>query len=138
MTWPFSKTDTKLEQASSTLDPFICRALSDLEEQVQSDQNRTRILSECYVYGAIRYLASYDNMRPSSTGDLMQSMFARHFDADSNEVNRTLTFLSEVKNGEEEQLFMIEGASALRRWLVNGDRTVASDLKNLLERDISN
>ena len=136
MTWPFSKTATKLEQASSTLDPFISRALIDLDEQDQRDRQRTRTLSECYVYGAIRYLASYDNMHPSSTGALMQTMLARHFDADSSEVNNSLKFLSGVKAGEKEQLFMIEGASALRRWLVNGDRTVARDLKNLLEKDI--
>ena len=47
-------------------------------------------------------------------------------------------FISRAKDSGKEQLFMIEGASALRRWLVNGDRTVAVELKNLLDRDRSN
>jgi hypothetical protein len=54
------------------------------------------------------------------------------------EVSNSLEYFSGIKNGGKEQLFMIEGASALRRWLVNGDRTVASDLRGLLNEDFSN
>ena len=132
MTWPFNKTDTKLEQAESTLSPFIITALSGVDGQVFPDQIETSRLAKCYVYGAIRYLASYDDMRPASFNALAQTMLGRYFDLDSNEVDKSLTYLSEIKHGGKEQLFMIEGASALRRWLVNGDRNVAGDLKNML------
>lgn len=138
MIWPFNKTDTRLDQAATTLSPFIAEALSGLQGQDLRDQGSTRRLAECYVYGAIRYLASYDDMRPASTGVLLQTMLARHFDANSNEVSQCLEFCAEVKDGEKEKRFMIEGAGALRRWLVNNDRTVASDLKDLLARDMSN
>lgn len=138
MIWPFSKAATDIDQAASTLNPFIAEALSGLDVQLLHDQVRTRTLTECYIYGAIRYLASYDDMRPASTGDLMQNMLVRHFNADSMEVSNSLEYFSGIKNGGKEQLFMIEGASALRRWLVNGDRTVASDLRGLLNEDLSN
>lgn len=138
MTWPFSKTNTKLEQAESTLNPFIFTALSQMNEQDLYNQPDTRALAECYIYGAIRYLASYDDMRPASAGALLQAMLSRHFDMDSNEVDNSMTYLSGIKNSGKEQLFMIEGASALRRWLVNGDRTVATDLKNMLDNNLSN
>jgi hypothetical protein len=138
MIWPFNKTDTGIDQAASTLNPFIAEALSGLEGQVFHDQTRTRSLTECYIYGAIRYLASYDDMRPASTEGLMQTLLARHFNADSIEVGNSLEYFSGVKDGGREQFFMVEGASALRRWLVNGDRTVASDLKGLLVKDMSN
>lgn len=138
MIWPFIKSDTDLDQAASALNPFIAEALSGLERPEIYDQLDTRMLAECYVYGAIRYLASYDDMRPTSTGNLLQTMLARHFEADSNEVNNSLVFLSGVKEGGKEQQFMIEGASALRRWLVNGDRSVASDLKKLLDKGVTN
>lgn len=138
MIWPFNKTNTGLDQAAATLNPFIAEALSGLEGQILSEQVRSRMLTECYIYGAIRYLASYDDMRPASTGDLMQTMLTRHFNADSQEVNNSMQYFSELKNGGKEQLFMVEGASALRRWLVNGDRTVASELKGLLDKDTSN
>jgi len=138
VTWPFNKVDTKLEQAESTLNPFIFTALSGMDEQILRDQLDTRTLAECYVYGAIRYLASYDDMRPASANTLLQTMLAKHFEMDSSEVDNSLTYLSGIKNGGKEQLFMIEGASALRRWLVNGDRTVASDLKNMLDKGLSN
>ena len=136
MIWPFNKTNTGLDQAEATLNPFIAEALSGLEGQILSEQVRSRILTECYIYGAIRYLASYDDMHPTSTGDLMQSMLTRHFNADSQEVNNSMQYFAELKNGGKEQLFMVEGASALRRWLVNGDRSVASELKSLLDKDM--
>ncbi len=138
MIWPFNRVDTELDQAASTLSPFIYEALSGLEGPVLRDQVRARTLAECYVYGAIRYLASYDDMCAASAEVLLQTMLARHFDADSNEVDNCLMFISRAKDSGKEQLFMIEGASALRRWLVNGDRTVAVELKNLLDRDRSN
>jgi hypothetical protein len=138
MKWPFNKTNTGLDQAAETLNPFIAEALSDLEGQILSEQVRSRMLTECYIYGAIRYLASYDDMHPTSTGELMQIMLTRHFHADSQEVNNSMQYFSELKNGGKEQLFMVEGASALRRWLVNGDRRVASELKGLLDMDTSN
>jgi len=133
MIWPFSKTDTGLDQAALTLNPFIGEALSGIGAQVLQEQARTRTLAECYVYGAIRYLASYDDIQPASARALLQGMLARHFEADSNEVSDCQTLFSTFEEGGREQLFMIEGASALRRWLVNGDRAVASNLKKLLD-----
>ena len=132
MIWPFHKQATGLEQAASTLNPFIVVALSDLDAHVLREQVRTRTLAECYVYGAIRYLASYDDMRTDCAGILLERMLARHFDADSIEVNNYMMFISEIQNGAQEQLFMIEGASALRRWLVEGDRKAGGNLKSLL------
>jgi hypothetical protein len=63
-------------------------------------------------------------------------MLADHFNANREEVNNSLKRLSEVQDGKTEQLFMIEGASALRRWLVNGDRSVTHDLKKLLDMHV--
>lgn len=137
MIWPFTKSDTGLYQAESTLNLFIAEAMSGLEGQEIRDQNRTRSLAECYIYGAIRYLASYDDLHPDSTGNLVQTMLARYFNADSAEVSNSLEYLPGVRSGGKEQFFMIEGASALRRWLVNGDRSVAVDLKQLLDQDMS-
>lgn len=136
MTWPFNKTDTKLKQAESTLNPFIHMALSNIDELLVDDNLKNRALTECYIYGAIRYLASYDDMRPESTRELLQSLLVQHFDMDSSEINHSMNYFSDIENGGKEQLFMIEGASALRRWLVNGDRAVADDLRNMLVSDI--
>ncbi len=133
MMWPFNKTDTDINQASEALSPFISTALSRLEAEDIREQGRIRTLAECYIYGAVRYLASYDEMRPASTGVLLRSMLTRHFHADSDEVNQCLEFCAGVKDGEKEKLFMMEGAGALRRWLVNNDRSVASELKALME-----
>ena len=98
MIWPFNKTNTGLDQAAATLNPFIAAALSDLEGQILSEQVRSRMLTECYIYGAIRYLASYDDMHPTSTGELMQIMLTRHFHADSQEVNNSMQYFSKLKN----------------------------------------
>lgn len=133
MIWPFNKTDTDINQAATTLSPFISAALSELHVDNLRDQGRTRTLAECYVYGAVRYLASYDEMRPARTGELLKSMLSRHFDANHSEVNECLKFCAGVNESTKEKLFMMEGAGALRRWLVNNDRTVASDLKDLIE-----
>jgi len=136
MVWPFNNADTGINQASKTLSPFITMALSGLEDRDIRDPGRVRRLAEFYVYGAIRYLASYDNMRPDDTGFLLKSMLISHFNADNNEVIECMKSCVEVKDGGNEKLFMMEGAGALRRWLVNNDRTVASDLKELI--DMSN
>ncbi len=133
MMWPFNQSDTGINQASETLSPFISTALSRLEADDIREDGRIRTLAECYIYGAVRYLASYDEMRPANTGVLLRSMLARHFHADSNEVNQCLEFCAGVKDGEKEKFFMMEGAGALRRWLVNNDRSVASELKELME-----
>lgn len=134
MGWLFQrKTATGIEQAKSTLSPFIAAALNDIGVQALRDQVRTRTLAECYIYGAIRYLASYDDMRADSSAELLESMLVSHFDADSDEVSSCRMFLTRVPDGGKEHLFMVEGASALRRWLVNGDRTVGSELKSLLD-----
>lgn len=125
--------EADVHQASVTLTPFISMALSGLEGKDIQQDDRVRRLAECYVYGAIRYLASYDDMRPASTGSLLKSMLSSHFDADSNEVDQCLKFCTEVKGDGKEKLFMMEGAGALRRWLVNNDRNVAADLKDLME-----
>lgn len=131
--WPFNKVDTDIDQASKTLSPFITTALSRLEAEEIGEEGRMRTLAECYIYGAIRYLASYDEMRPASTGLLLRAMLSRHFNAGSSEVNQCLEFCANVKAGEKEKFFMMEGAGALRRWLVNNDRSVASELKELME-----
>jgi hypothetical protein len=133
MIWPFNKKDTNINQAATTLSPFISAALSGLQVDHLRNQGRTRTLAECYVYGAVRYLASYDEMHPSSTGELLNSMFTEHFDANHSEVNECLKFCAGVNDSTKEKLFMMEGAGALRRWLVNNDRSVASDLKGLIE-----
>ena len=54
MIWPFSNTDTNLNQASITLNPFITTALSGLDREELRGKGRVRTLAECYVYGAIR------------------------------------------------------------------------------------
>lgn len=133
MRWPFSKSDIDINQISTTLSPFISTALSGLEDKELQSEGSVRTLAECYVYGAIRYLASYDDMQPANTSVLLKSMLIRHFDAGSIEVNRCLKYCAEVKGGEKEKFFMMEGAGALRRWLVNNDRSVASELKDLME-----
>ena len=132
MTWPFNTKDTDIDQAAITLSPFITTALSGLEGKDVQAEGSVRRLAECYVYGAVRYLASYDEMQPGNTGELLKSMISSHFDADSNEVTECLRFCAEVSDGEKEKLFMMEGAGALRRWLVNNDKRVASDLKDLM------
>lgn len=131
--WPFTRSDTGLHQAASTLDPFVSQALSGLETQTLRDQIRIRTLAECYVYGAIRYLASYDDMRTDSAGALLENILVTHFGADGDEVRSSRMFFARLAEGGSEHLFMIEGASALRRWLVNGERTAGADLKSLLE-----
>ena len=133
MIWPFNKTGIYINQATMSLSPFVILALSGLEDKEVQVDGRVRRLAECYVYGAIRYLASYDDVRPDDTGLLLKLMIASHFNADTNEVNQCLKFCAEVKDGEKEKLFMMEGAGALRRWLVNNDRSVAIELKDLME-----
>jgi len=132
MIWPFITKDTDINQASSTLSPFITTALSGLKGKELQGGSRVRTLAECYVYGAIRYLASYDDIQAADTGILLKSLIISHFDADSNEVKQCLEFCAGVKDGEKEKLFMMEGAGALRRWLVNNDRSAASELKELM------
>ena len=132
--WPFNnKTDTSLYQAATTLSPFISSALSGLKKQELSGQSGSRMLAECYVYGAIRYLASYDEMHPDTIHSLMESMFSHHFEASDEEIIECLKIFTEVKDGEKEKLFMKEGAGALRRWLVNNDQSAANDLKSLIK-----
>ena len=133
MIWPLKKVTPQLDHSALALNPFIAEAL---REQETKDEGKSRLLIECYIYGAIRYLASYDDLNPENSKALMHRMLADHFSADRDEVNSSLKRLSEAQVGKTEQLFMIEGASALRRWLVNGDRTVTRDLKNLLDMHV--
>ena len=133
MIWPLKKVTPQLDHSALALNPFIAEALRD---QVSNDEAKSRLLIECYIYGAIRYLASYDDLNPENSKALMHRMLADHFNADRDEVNSSLKRLSKAQDGKTEQLFMIEGASALRRWLVNGDRSVTRDLKNLLDMHI--
>ena len=133
MIWPLKKTVPQVVHSALALNPFIAEAL---KEQTSNNEVETRLFVECYIYGAVRYLASYDDLNAENSKVLMHQMLADHFNADRDEVNSSLKRLSEVQDGKTEQLFMIEGASALRRWLVNGDRSVTRDLKNLLDMHI--
>jgi len=136
MIWPFIKTTPKLGHSALALDPFIAEVLKG---QVLKSEDRPRLLIEFYIYGAIRYLASYDDLNDENSKELMHKMLADHFEASREEVNGILKRITDAQNGKTEQLFMIEGASALRRWLVKGDREdVSNDLIELLEMHASN
>jgi hypothetical protein len=74
-------------------------------------------------------------MRNGSVGTLMEDILGTHFGANGEEIRSSETFFAKIRDGGSEHLFMIEGASALRRWLVNGERTVGADLKSLLGQD---
>jgi len=130
MIWPLKKTTAQLDHSALALDPFIAVALKG---QVTKSDAKSRLLIECYIYGAIRYLASYDDLSAKSSKALLHKMLTYHFDTNKDDVNKSVKRLSEAQSDKTEQLFMIEGASALRRWLVNGDRTVMDDLNELLE-----
>ncbi len=132
MFWRLSRSDSELERAMSTLNPFVSDALSGIDTR-ELERGGARMMAECYVYGAVRYLASYDGMRATNTGMLLEQMLATHFRADHEEIGRCRALFSEVGAKDREQVFMTEGASAIRRWLVNDDRTVGSHLKQLLE-----
>jgi len=119
-------------QAEKTLSPFIVTALSKLDEEDVRIVGNVRMLAECYIYGAIRYMATYDEMRPASTDVLIRHLLSKHFKADNIEVDNCLKFCSGIKDGKKEKLFMMEGAGALRRWLVNNDKSVANELKDLM------
>ncbi len=136
MMWPFGKSDSQLELAMSTLNPFVIASLGGLnghDRDGEFDRRDVRTLATCYVYGAVRYLASYDGMTSTNTGVLLEQMLATHFQADCEEIRSFRTLFSTVGAGDREQLFMTEGASALRRWLVNGDRAVGTHLRELLD-----
>lgn len=130
MIWPLTKKKPKLDHSALALDPFITAAL---EGQATLDEPQSRRLIESYIYGAIRYLASYDDLSPENSKVLLQKMLLKHFERNQDEVNKSLKHFSDAEPDKTEQLFMIEGASALRRWLVRGDRNVMNDLKELLE-----
>ena len=134
MIWPLKKMTAQLEHSALALDPFIAVALKG---QATKSDAKSRQLIECYIYGAIRYLSSYDDLSAESSKALLHKMLTDHFDTNKDEVIKSVKRLSEAQNGKTEQLFMIEGASALRRWLVNGDRTVMNDLSELLEMQVS-
>lgn len=135
MIWPLNKTIPQLNHSALALDPFIASVLK--RRELKSD-DRSRLLIEFYIYGAIRYLASYDDLNDENSKELMHKMLADHFKASREEVNDNLNRIADNSNGKTEQLFMVEGASALRRWLVKGDRNTNNDLNELLEMHASN
>lgn len=99
MIWPFSTADTHLERAASTLSPFVTAALSGLDAQEIDGPARTRTLAECYMYGAVRYLASYDDMRSDNTGLLLERMLVTHFKADSKEIDSCFEVVCHGRSG---------------------------------------
>lgn len=131
MIWPFRRTQSGLDQVSATLDGFVTLTIPGMNGFAEQKQ-RVRQLTECYLYGAIRYLVSYDEMQPGSTAILLQTQLHKHFGADGTNIERCLAFIKATRNGSDEQLFMIEGASALRRWLVNNDQSSGANLRLLL------
>lgn len=133
MHWFFKRPDTTLDQADRTLGPFVHAAIRGLAAGELGTRPRIRRLAECYVYGAIRYLVSYDNMRPGSSDALLRNILVAHFDAGEPEVAECRRVFPGIREGQSEHRFMLEGASALRRWLVNGDRTVGTALRALLD-----
>jgi len=134
MIWPLKNTTAQLDHSALALDPFISLALKGQEKAIESkNKAKTGQLIECYIYGAIRYIASYDDLNTENSKVLLHKMLSAHFDENDDEVNKSIKRLSEPQKGKTEQLFMIEGASALRRYLVNGDRTVTTNLIELLE-----
>ena len=134
--WPFKRTDTNPDQAIAVLSPFVVMTLRGFELNAGEDLSARR-LTECYVYGAVRYLASYDEMEAGSTRRLFEAMLAKHFSANETEIEACQAYLKGIPPGGDEQLFMIEGASALRRLLVNDDQSSGENLTMLLGKVLS-
>jgi len=132
--WPFRKAVSEIEGALGTLDPFITATLSMLEPDALKTNIRKRQVAMYYLYGAVKYLADYDEMSSSKTTVLVANVMMGYLNADQSELdNLMVSFTDNADNGEK-QLYMIEGASALRRWMVSNEKSVAEYLKFLLDK----
>ena len=132
MIWPFQRADTQPEQALTVLTPFFVNTLEGFDNSVAQAASARR-LTECYVYGAIRYLVSYDEMKAGSTNKLFATALSQHFAASAGDIENCHNFIRNIRPGGNEQLFMIEGASALRRMLVEADNNSGRNLQALLK-----
>lgn len=125
-----AKLEKEIDQAEKSLNRFVELALSEVTPQ-SIEEKGPRLLVECYVYGAIRYLTSYDDMPTSSTDILVERVFKTHFGATQEETAGCSQVFKNASEGSVEQFFMLEGASGVRRWFV-GNEQVAGHLPKLL------
>ena len=132
--WPFGKTVTQIDAAKKALHPFIEATLATLETDELETNIWKRQVTLYYVYGAVKYLAEYDDISSDNKTELVENTMTEYLNADQSEFsNLTMSIAGNAEAGEK-QFYMIEGASALRRWMLNSEKGIENYLKFLLDK----
>ena len=130
--WRRNKEGAVVEGISNALDPFIQAALSNLDGGALANDDDKRNLAQVFVYGAIAYLADYDGLDKEGTRTVVDEKLKQHFELDADGIDKFLGAVSELTERDDSYFFMIEGASALRRWLTEENADAPLKLKILL------
>ncbi|MGI9303419.1 MAG: hypothetical protein ACR2RB_12040 [Gammaproteobacteria bacterium] len=120
-----------IDGVANAVDHFITATLSNLEAGTLARDEETRTNAHLFVCGAIMYLADYDEVDKASTDELVVVKLKEHFDLDTAGANAVIAMLDRVSPKDARHIFLIEGASALRRWIADADKSASVKLKEL-------
>ncbi len=122
-----------IDGVSNAVDPFITESLENLKRGTLVRDGDTKTRAQLFVCGAIIYLSEYDEIDKANTDKLMNSKLIKYFGLDAGDADAVISLLDEMSPKDADHIFLIEGASALRRWVANGDKTAGFRLGDLLQ-----
>lgn len=132
--WGISKNkDRQIKGVTSAVTPFVTDTLARLGPEDLEEASSKRRYAIYYIYGAVLYLAEYDDLGKDSKAVLVTNILGEHMSVDQAAIDK-LPVTEDHADAVRETQFMIEGASALRNWLTTGEREKnAAYLKELLD-----
>lgn len=133
--WGLSRNnkDRQIKGVTSAITPFVVDTLAKLVPEDLEEASNKRRYAIYYIYGAVLYLAEYDDLGKDSKAVLVTSILGEHMAVGQAVIDK-LPVTEDHADAVRETQFMIEGASALRNWLTTGEREKnAAYLKELLD-----
>ena len=124
----------KTQALEQTLAPFIDAALDSLKAGDITPTAELQRLAMAYLFGASAYLAEYDGLSEEESRQFAGGIVAQRFNLSVEQRASLTEKFAHSHSKDAARFFMIEGASALRRWVAFQDRGAATRLGETLLR----
>lgn len=116
----------------STMVPFLSSAMATVDAtQLQGSQSMQK-LAMAFVFGAAAYLAEYDGLSDAVGRKLAGDVTRKQFGVNDADLEEFVKQLMRAPDRDPGRFFMIEGASALRRFVAFQDDSYARRLGRML------
>ena len=127
----------RIAAIEKTVAPFVEAALASVDQERFTGSPAMQRLAMAYVFGATAYLAEYDGLPEDVGRKLAGDLTGRRFSLTEAQVVELSQQLSRAPDRDPGRFFMIEGASALRRYVAFQDDSYARRLGKTLSQAIS-